>query len=470
MKELKFLKVLKLMPKNEILRFEDFLNSPYCNQNENLIEFYNTFKVSDFNSTLDGEQKSRAWALIAPGIEFNDSKWRKACFEFTGLIYKFFSFQKLKEKKLLENNLLLEYIIDNNIHIPVNSLLESTKNLFKTSKISSDFHLHLFNFNQNEYDLLNFEVEMEKASNIEEVHHHLDLFYLSEKVKQLVNVLTRRNDFNIPIKINFEEESLHLIKKYNIDLYPEINIYFILYNLKKNNISSDYKKFKAEVEKHLYKFELDEAADIFKEAINYCIAQVNEGYTDFNMETLAWYKFGLANDVVFLKNKFHPGHFLNIVLFGIRTKEFSWTENFIEEYQKIIPKESKKDIVTFSLARLYFNQNKFEDVIEKLRDVEFNELTYNLDAKVLLLATYYEVDEISAMISLADSYRTFLNRHEKDITKAKQLRYLNFIKFIKKLSRVKYQDKKSKEKLIEDIQSTDGVVNKAWLTEKAKGL
>ena len=74
------------------------------------------------------------------------------------------------------------------------------------------------------------------------------------------------------------------------------------------------------------------------------------------------------------------------------------------------------------------------------------------------------------MISLADSYRTFLNRHEKDITKAKQLRYLNFIKFIKKLSRVKYQDKKSKEKLIEDIQSTDGVVNKAWLTEKAKGL
>lgn len=34
----------------------------------------------------------------------------------------------------------------------------------------------------------------------------------------------------------------------------------------------------------------------------------------------------------------------------------------------------------------------------------------------------------------------------------------------------KYQDKKSKEKLIEDIQSTDGVVNKAWLTEKAKGL
>ncbi len=470
MKELKFLKVLKQLPKAELLRFEEFLNSPYCNQNLNFTEFYQAFKQSEFNATLNTNLKLLAWSKIGPGQKINESKWRKACFEFTALIYKFFSFQKLKENKILESNLLLEYIKDNNVNIPVKSMLDSKKKLFSTSKISSLFHLHLFNFNQNEYDLMNFEVEMEKASNIEEVHHHLDLFYLSEKVKQLVNVLTRRNDFNIPIKINFEEESLDLIKKFNLDLYPEINIYYILYNLKRSNNSSDYNKFKDEVEKHLYKFELNEASDIFKEAINYCISQVNEGYTDFNFETLTWYKFGLANDVVFLKNKFHPGHFLNIVLFGIRTKDFIWTENFIEEYQKIIPKESKKDIVTFSLARLYFNQNKFETVIEKLRDVEFDELTYNLDAKVLLLATYYEADEISAMISLADAYRTFLNRHEKDITKAKQLRYLNFIKFIKKLSRVKYQDKKAKEKLIDEIHSTDGVVNKGWLIEKAKGI
>jgi secreted Zn-dependent insulinase-like peptidase len=173
--------------------------------------------------------------------------------------------------------------------------------------------------------------------------------------------------------------------------------------------------------------------------------------------------------LTFPQDKFHPGHFLNIVLFGIRTKEFTWTENFIEEYQKIIPPDQKHTLVTFSLARLYFNQKKFDQVIEKLRDVEFDELTYNLDSKVLLLATYFEVEEWPALVSLADSFRTFLNRHEKDITAAKKLRYSNFIKFVKRLSKVKYQDQAAKTKVIADIKSTEGVVNQGWLIEKSDG-
>lgn len=190
----------------------------------------------------------------------------------------------------------------------------------------------------------------------------------------------------------------------------------------------------------------------------------------FGSEQLQWYKYGLKHDLIFPLKSFHPGHFLNIVILGIRTKEFIWTENFIEEYQKIIPLDQKHTLVTFSQARLYFNQHKFDLVIEKLQDVEFAELTYNLDSKVLLLATYFEVEEWPAMASLADSFRTFLNRHEKDITAAKKLRYANFIKFVKRLSKVKYQDKAAKLKVILDIKSTEGVVNQGWLIEKATAI
>ena len=57
MKELKFLKVLKQLPKAELLRFEEFLNSPYCNQNLNFTEFYQAFKQSEFNATLNTNLK-----------------------------------------------------------------------------------------------------------------------------------------------------------------------------------------------------------------------------------------------------------------------------------------------------------------------------------------------------------------------------------------------------------------------------
>jgi hypothetical protein len=102
--------------------------------------------------------------------------------------------------------------------------------------------------------------------------------------------------------------------------------------------------------------------------------------------------------------------------------------------------------------------------------VEFAELTYNLDSKVLLLATYFEVEEWQAMASLADSFRTFLHRHEKDITDAKRQRYSNFIKYIKKLSKVKYQDKAAKQRMLKEINESSGVVNQGWLIEKAVSI
>ena len=80
------------------------------------------------------------------------------------------------------------------------------------------------------------------------------------------------------------------------------------------------------------------------------------------------------------------------------------------------------------------------------------------------------MEEWPALVSLTDSFRTFLNRHEKDITAAKKLRYSNFIKFVKRLSKVKYQDQAAKTKVIADIKSTEGVVNQGWLIEKAMAV
>lgn len=472
MKELKFVRVLAHFSKNELNKLQRFLESPYFNANPQVLGLYRTLVRDGGLSSPEQVDKHRIWKTLMPDQAFHDPRWRKWCNELMNLIERFLIYEQLEKKPLLANNLLLESVYENKLTLLYKSILSKAgDDLKKNENPSSDYHLQHFLFQRNLYDLKEYEINMESQSNLETIHEVLDLFYIAEKTKQLVNAVTRRIDFNLPIRIDLEAQLIHIVQQDAYLDHPEISLYYKIYQIKNQKDPGPlYPGLKQAVLSHLDKFPQQEAVDIFKEMINFTTLQRNQGRTEFELESLEWYKYGLKHDLVFPNNAFHPGHFLNIVITGIRTKEFTWTEKFIEEYQNIIPRDQKNTLVTFSLARLYFNQNQFGLVIQKLQDVEFDELTYNLDSKVLLLATYYEVEEWPAMASLAESFRTFLNRHQKDMTPAKKQRYSNFIKYVKRLSRVKYQDKAARLRALEEIKSTPAVVNQGWLLEKAKAI
>ena len=104
-----------------------------------------------------------------------------------------------------------------------------------------------------------------------------------------------------------------------------------------------------------------------------------------------------------------------------------------------------------------------------LNQVEYEDLSYNLDSKSMLLATYYETDEIEPLYHLFESFRVYLNRNKK-IPQNRKKRYLNLIKFTKKLTKVMPGDKKAMEKLKTEIAETQGIINLKWLKEKIAEL
>ncbi|MDP4820695.1 MAG: hypothetical protein NWR67_06800, partial [Saprospiraceae bacterium] len=87
----------------------------------------------------------------------------------------------------------------------------------------------------------------------------------------------------------------------------------------------------------------------------------------------------------------------------------------------------------------------------------------------MLIFTYYELDEIDPLYSLFESFRVYLNRH-KDIAPQRRKRYLNLIRFTKKLTKVRPGDRKSLEKIQAELETTDGTVGQKWLREKLAEL
>lgn len=111
-----------------------------------------------------------------------------------------------------------------------------------------------------------------------------------------------------------------------------------------------------------------------------------------------------------------------------------------------------------------------------LREVEFTDIFYNLDAKVMLLKIYYELEEDEAFLSLAASFKIFLSRTRLINENTRNL-YMNLLAFTSKLytMRMKHIFRKGKAfqlklRELKDKTENNSVANSRWLVGKIEEL
>jgi len=185
---------------------------------------------------------------------------------------------------------------------------------------------------------------------------------------------------------------------------------------------------------------------------------------DFFKETLAIYDWGIKEDIVFSQGRLSPTTFRNYVMSGLRVGEFDKIENFITHHSKFLDENRRENALNFNLGRVSFYRKEYQKVIQYLNLVNYDDIWYNINSKVLLFASYYELDEIDVLISSIEAFSTFLRR-EKDVQNMRTQRYSNFSRYLKKIVNNKHRKDKIK-KINEALQADSGVVNKPWLLEK----
>ena len=89
--------------------------------------------------------------------------------------------------------------------------------------------------------------------------------------------------------------------------------------------------------------------------------------------------------------------------------------------------------------------------------------------KLILLKTYYELNEYIALDSLIDSFRIYIRRN-KIIPREVKQQYLNMLRFVKKLSSTIHGDKKAIEKIHSQIDKCKALAGKKWILEKVAEL
>ena len=471
----KLITLLQTFSGHDLVRFKKYLLSPFFNESKELVQLFEAVKtvLPVSNKTEANGDKLGLWAKMFPGKKYNDTRFRRLCSDLLRLAMDFLAYTNFTNHPGSTHRYLLDAMTGMPLKKHFNGAIrQMERTLDRAANRDADYHFLSYFMNRK------LQEQQEHNPNkpalfdhLKKASYHLDCYYLSKKLEQYTDSLGYQDMLSEAEDIQLFPGLLEHVKNSHYLKEPAVKAWYLVVLMRLHPEQEDYFfQLKNLVEKDGHCFPKTELHTFFIHLMNYCIyTKINQNRPDYYDELFSLYLISLEKEIIFVNQQLNPHHYKNIITISLRLKKFDWVEDFIQKYTHLLPESDKENAYNYNLANVYFSQGKYERVIEQLREVEYQNITYALGSKLLLLRTYYELKEDTALSSLIDSFRIYLRRNREITTSVKQ-QYMNTLRFTKKIASIAPYDEKSKNKIIEKIDNSKALVLKNWLLEKVSGI
>jgi hypothetical protein len=460
--------LLSASDRKQLLRF---LQSPYFNTSQILLKLAEAFLKEAENTPDERYDKCAVWKKLFKAQAFNDTLFRKHCSDLYKLIEEFLVVEQLKTEASKKNLKLFEVLVSRKMEPLYQTVLNSVRQGESAKqRYSANEYYDSFQLEKTYTRMMNFDLKPTDRSNAQELSENLDVYYWIEKIQICYSVLSQRKTQTYNYDIRLLEEIVEIVPNLPLDRHPMLAIYFYIFLTRKEESNQEhYFKLKELVWRYKDQIPASEGLPIFDPLLNYCIGRLNARDEPFWEEYLQNFKIALELGVLTQNESIGEPHYNNAVASALRLKEFGWVEHFVLEYKKYLNPSIRENTYNFAMARVYFHQKKYSEILDKFAQVEFGDMNYSLIGKSILAMTYYEEDLYGLLDTHLDSFKVFMNRH-KDIPTDRKLGFANFIKYMKRLMKIMPRDREAKEKLrAEILENKASVRNYEWLLEKVSG-
>ena len=469
MEKSKLYSIIESFDKYEQNRCRKYIQSPYFNKSAQLVDLFDLLVKHINKKTQKAINKQLFWKKMHAERIYDDVRFRKYTSDLLKLIEGFISQQVYEENTLHQAEYLMKAVERRRLSKLYSSTVRGARQVLEKQEYRpAQYYYHQYKIERSYFELV--ELDRQERTNYEAIVSNLDQFYFAEKLGLYCGSLTRRRDTAHDYEMSFTNQIFDYINSVNIkDFAPIVQIYYQVYLVfTYQEDTSYYFQYKNLLKEYSNIVTERETYQLFTYAQNYCAFRLNEGKVEFLNELFELYQTMIEREIIFEKGRLSPWDFKNIVVIASRVGQFEWAKSFIDDYAIRLPEDFRENAVSFNLARLYFDQKKYDAVIDLLRTIEYDDISYNLESKTMLLITYFETDEIDALYFLLESFRTYLNRH-KEIPEQRRTYYKNLLRFTKKLSKIMPRDQKAIDKIKTEIAETAGF-NVRWLNEKIAAL
>lgn len=466
LKDSKLVKLLTSLGRKELNAFKKFLNSPFFNQRQDVIQLFEIIEKR-LRSSKKFPDRVTLFHQIYPNQPFNDSTFRLVKSYLYKLIEHFLAYQEVFENEL-----------ETKLHLANNYLKRDLPDLFqrtlKQLEINLEKHplrnVHYYN-TLSELQMKQFQFEAAQKQSyqvqLQEFSDTIDITYLTQKLRQTCLITSHQSIYKSEYQIGFLNEVIQFVEAQGYLEIPAIDIYYQCYfMLIEPETEAHFFRFKNLIIQHNSKFPTSEIRDLHLLALNYCIRQVNSGNVAYFQEILDLYKTGLQNEYLLKNGTLSNYSYHNIVSAGLRTEDYEWVEFFIKNYLNNLEKKYRDSSLSFNMARLEYCRKNYDSALELLQKSNYRDLLVNLLAKTVLLKIYYELSEFDLLHSHLDAMKNYVRR--KQVIGYHKTNSLNIIKYAHQLIKLNPFDKKEQEILRQNIQKEEVLTEREWLLEQVK--
>ena len=477
MRESKFTKALETLDAWELRHLSDFVHSPFFNKHERVTALFDRLISLAPHYPADLLQRQVLHHELFPQEPFDEQKFKDLLSLSMKLLRQFMAYYRIRQNTYTTGMAMLEELRERNWDAEFLKGHERMgEELQKREEKLQERYLKRLQLQELWITFQGISASRRADDSIQVASDMLDAYYILCKLKYGVEMANRQNvvaqEFDtgpLPLLLDYLQAQPALLEQ-----YPAIEMYFLIYRcLTQPDQSETFERLRDRMRDHLPTFPLQEKREIYGYAINFCIRQVNKGNKPYLHTLLELYQAALEDGALFSEGSLSQWDYKNIVSAGLKVGNYEWSENFIEQYKSRVEPASRENAYTYNLASLYFEQGDYKRALRLLQHVEFSDVFYHLGAKVMLLKSFYELNDHEALMSICDSFKIYLKRN-KTLSKAHYTVNFNLVGFTRRLAELRRKaplipspDLKTKlQTLQSEITQAGAVAQLPWLMSK----
>jgi hypothetical protein len=462
---------LKQFSKRDYREFKKFIRSPYFNQREDIIRLFEYLEIAIKDLSRSALDREKVFSYVYPKATFDEKRLRHTTSHLLKLLKKYLVQTVLESEDIQAQLYLCKALRKKGLEVFFEKEIGNTNNSLE----SKDFRDSKFYFQK-------YQIGMEEAvytmpqrrsgkMNFHTIADELTISYISKMLRVSCSSQSHQTMSGQLYDLKLLPEVLSVVEAGEYLKVPAVALYYHAYraieSLEKNAIDDseqNFQKLKQLIDQHWKVFPASEVRDIYLFAINYCIKRLNAGDRKFIREAFELFRAGLKNATLLEEGILSSFTYKNITRLGIALQENNWVEQFLEDYKKYLHPRERENTWRYNLAFFYFQQKKYQQAMQLLIQVEFKDVLNNLDARRMLLKSYFELGEYNALDSLLDSFSRYIHR-QKELGYHRD-NYLNLIRFVKKIIQTGLIDDEKIISLRKEIEATNRLAEREWLLQK----
>lgn len=472
----KAIKILSTFSSEEQKRFYDFVNSPFHNKNNKLIQLIDLLK--DYHPSYEFDP-GLVQKRIYPDSKTGKNNMKKLMSELLRVCESFLKCLRLEDESFQSEIILIKEFEQRK--------LDSLCSLY-LNRIDKDFNdnkMYVKYIERIPLEELKITFSQPRNVGFKEMKHFEVMTecglicFLDTLFAEMQSVKTYRSNYNDDGMKPLSEFFLNNLDADNFAKHLNLNktehrLIYILLNFIKFTYDPDNTESFMKAKKYLLEFPYScrenciDLIGMYDALYNYCIQQLISGNNEFRFELFEVCKKKLLLIKQFdLKGMIHWAMFRSIASNAIKIGETEWAEAFIKENIDKLPEDIRQEIYYYLFSLLELAKKNYEKALEHSSRININYHHSKVIVKYVSLICYYELELFEQSLSCLDSFKHFLSYSEQ-LEENVRSDYKQFIKLYSRMLQYRMNPETLNKKCIGEMADEAAKIlsGKEWVSEK----